>query len=324
MANVLIYGAGAIGSLAGYLLSESKNSEDGKIENVALLGRKSHMNKIGENGLRINGVSGSFWFENFFSSLDELKRSSFVPELVIVCVKTYSLPGVCDELKKSSLLRGKLKNASFLLLMNGMGNREVFDSLGLSSSQVFEGITSSGVKFSEDGLIELKGKGKTIFEQGIGEGIREFLKERFEEKGFEIEFASDFKKHQWNKLFVNAVINPITALTGKKNAIVLSQPLQSTVGSIIEECVSVAKEEGVEADRERVLELVHSVAAKTSMNTCSMLQDASKGKTTEIDSINGYVIRLAGKHGISVPVNETLYALVKSIESRCANKTLVL
>ncbi len=102
MVNVLIYGAGAIGSLVGYLLSdaehtEGKDNECEKIENVALLGRKSHIDKIRENGLRINFLhdSGSFRFENCFSSLDELKRSCFVPELVIVCVKTYSLPGVC-------------------------------------------------------------------------------------------------------------------------------------------------------------------------------------------------------------------------------------
>ncbi len=319
--NVLIYGAGAIGSLVGYLLSDAGNTEDKdrkceKIENVALLGRKSHMDKIKKHGLRINFLecSDSFLFENCFSSLDEFKRSSFVPELVVVCVKTYSLPGVCDEMRKSSLLSGKLKNAIFLLLMNGMGNREMFDSLGLAYDRIFEGITSLGVKFSEDGLIELKGKGKTICEQEINKSARGFLKERFKEKGFEIEFVADFKKHQWDKLFVNAVINPITALTGKKNEVILSQPLRNTIESIIEECVNIADKEGIKGDKEEVLRLVYSVAARTSMNTSSMLQDILKGKKTEINSINGYMIRLAKNHEISVPVNKTLYALVNSIE----------
>jgi len=326
MVAVLIYGAGAIGSMLGYLLSQAEGSKGETIENVALLGRRSHMEKIKKNGLCINFFEGSysFRFQNCFSSLDELKESGFVPEIVIVCVKTYSLPGVCDELKKSSLLDGTLRNAGFLLLMNGMGNREVFSSLGLSSDRIFEGITSSGVKFSEDGSIELKGKAETILEQGISESMRGFFIERFEEKGFEMEFAPDFKKHQWNKLLVNAVINPITALTGEKNGFILSAPLQSTVESVVKECIDVARREGVPLHEDSALELVRSVASKTSLNTSSMLQDLLRGRRTEIDSINGYVIRLAKKHGFSLPVNEALYALVKSIEGKGAKDIISL
>ncbi len=135
---------------------------------------------------------------------------------------------------------------------------------------------------------------------------------RFEEKGFEIEFASDFKSQQWSKLFANAVINPITALTREKNGIVLSRHLEETVERIVDECIAVAEKEGLDLDRSEVLKFVCSIAEKTSMNTSSMLQDVLKGNRTEIDSINGYVIRLAKKHAIDVPVNETLYALVKS------------
>jgi 2-dehydropantoate 2-reductase len=214
----------------------------------------------------------------------------------------------------SGMLSGKLEDVSFVLLMNGMGNTEIFHQI---SNDVYEGITSMGVIFSEDGLIELKGMGKTILDGAIDPEVKQFMKERFEEKGFEIEFSADFKIHQWNKLFVNSVINPITALTGKQNGIVLSKCLEDTIERIVGECLSVAVEEGYEADKNSVLDLVYSVASKTSSNTSSMLQDLRKGKMTEIDSINGYVIGLAKKHSISVPVNETLYSLVKSIGTSC-------
>ena len=69
------------------------------------------------------------------------------------------------------------------------------------------------------------------------------MKERFEEKGFEIEFAKDFRSYQWNKLFVNSVINPITALTRKQNSVVISVSLKNTVERLVEECVSVADKE---------------------------------------------------------------------------------
>ena len=215
-------------------------------------------------------------------------------------------------MRKSGLLQGRLKNAIFILLMNGMGNRGVFDGLDLPDSQVLEGITSLGVKFSEDGMAELKGKGKTILENKIGKDLKEFMTDRFMEKGFEIEFAPDFREYQYSKLFVNAVINPITALTRRENGIVLSSFLKNTVQGAVKEAVNVAAKEGINRDEKSVMEMVYSVAEKTSGNTSSMLQDMLKGKMTEIDSINGYIIRLAKKHTIEVPVNEALYDLVKS------------
>jgi 2-dehydropantoate 2-reductase len=313
MTNVLIYGAGAIGSFMGYLLSEIDGNNGRMIENVALLGKRSHIKRIKESGLRINSQEGSklFRFQYCFSSLEDLKESEFSPSLIIVCVKTYSLSRVCNEIKASGMLMGKLKDVTFILLMNGMGNHELFD---IESCTVHEGITSIGILFSEDGLIELKGAGKTVLEDVIEAGIKEFIEVRFKEKRFEIEFASDFKNQQWNKLFANAVINPITAITREKNGIVLSMELESLVEKIIEECLSVAKEEGYLFSKSNVLESVLSVASKTFMNTSSMLQDVLNRRRTEIESINGYVIRLADKHAIPVPVNKTLFALLKVME----------
>lgn len=318
MAKVLIYGSGAIGSFTGYLLSEIDKDENYSIENVALLGRKGHIQRIRDNGLTIKFFEGqrAFRFKHCFSSLEELDSSNFCPDLVVVCVKTYSLPEVRNELIESGMLDGKLKNAVFILLMNGMGNAETFDL----SANTFEGVTSNGIVFSEDGLIELKGKGKTVFEYGIPEEMKQFMKTRFEEKGFEIEFAHDFKIQQWNKLFANAVINPITAITRKENGIVLSKHLKRTVEKIVDECVDVAEKEGLHLNKKEVLKFVRSVAEKTSMNTSSMLQDVLKGNRTEIDSINGYVVRLAKKHGIRVPMNETLCALVKSLKINGADE----
>ena len=310
----MIYGAGAIGSFVGYLLSEGTGDKGTLIENVALLGRKSHIQKIIKAGLRIYLPEGHkcLRFMHCFSTPGELCSSNFFPDIVIVCVKTYSLQRALDEIMASGALNGNLKNANFILLMNGMGNREVFK---LSTHNVFEGITSIGVNFPENGSIELKGRGKTVLEEGIGPEIKHFMNDMFEENGFEIEFAKDFKNQQWNKLFVNSVINPITALTRKHNCIVLSKYLEDTVEKIVEECVSIAAKEKCEADKDTVVDLVRSIASKTSMNTSSMLQDVQRGRMTEIESINGYVISLARKHGIKVPANEILYGLVKSAEN---------
>ncbi len=138
------------------------------------------------------------------------------------------------------------------------------------------------------------------------------MKARFEDREFQIEFSGDFKRQQWNKLFINSVINPLAALTRQKNGIILSEVLGGTVERVVREGVAVAQELGMDFDPDAVLELVLSVAEKTGENSCSMLQDVLKNKTTEIDSINGYIVRQAEEHSIAVPVNEALYGLIKA------------
>lgn len=318
MTDILIYGAGAIGSFLGYLLSEmpGKNAiERKRIENVALLGREGHINAIKEQGLHVDlGEKREvLFFRHCFSSLDEFKASNYHPRLVIICVKTYSLPDLSRELKESGLLEERFKESLFILLMNGMGNREIFLKSGLDPARLQEGITSLGVLLAGEGRMELKGRGKTVLQNGIGPEDRQFLEKRFSEKGFEIEFSPDFQRHQFLKLLVNATINPITALTRQQNGVVLSPALKSTVQAVVAEAVAIAEAEGLAIPEKEALELVLSVAEKTAANTSSMLQDVLRGRKTEIEAINGYIFRRAEEHGIAAPVNETLYGMVKSI-----------
>ncbi|WP_286857509.1 MULTISPECIES: ketopantoate reductase family protein [unclassified Methanothrix] len=312
--NILIYGAGAIGSLMGYLLSDPPSEDGATIENVALLGRSGHMEKIRSEGLQVEASEGmtQVHFRHLFTDLDEFARSDFHPDVVMICVKTYSLPKLCEEIAQSGL-DGKLKDALFLLLMNGMGNRELFETLVPGAlGRIHEGITSNGVKLAREGKIDLKGKGATVIEKSLPQELEQFMKTRFEERGFQIEFSADFKRQQWNKLFINSVINPIAALSRQQNKVILSPVLQSAVRRVVGEGVAVARAEGLSFDPDTVLELVLTVAEKTGENSCSMLQDILKNKTTEIDSINGYIVRLAEEHSIAVPVNEALYSLIKA------------
>ncbi len=318
MTDILIYGAGAIGSFLGYLLSEmpGKNAAERKrIENVALLGRAGHINAIKEQGLHVDlgGKREVLFFRHCFSSLNELKASNYHPRLVIICVKTYSLPDLSRELKESGLLEERFKESLFILLMNGMGNREIFLKSGLDPARLQEGITSLGVLLAGEGRVELKGRGKTVLQNKIGREDRQFLEKRFLEKGFQIEFSPDFQRQQFLKLLVNATINPITALTRWQNGVILFPALKSTVEAVVAEVVAVAAAVGLAIPEEEALALVLSVAEKTAANTSSMLQDVLRGKEMEIEAINGYIVRQAGDHGIEVPVNEAMYGMVKSI-----------
>ncbi len=320
MVNALIYGAGAIGSAVGYLLSGQEEEwgrerrSEKAVQDVALLGRPGHIQKIKDAGLEVDllgGGSTNVRYAHCYSSLGELCSSEFKPDIVIICVKAYSLPEVHDEIMASQALEGCLKGAEFVLLMNGMGNGELLD---LPSDKVYEGTTTIGAKFFEDGKVEIKGRSKTIIDDQISPEAKAFLKGRFEEKGFELEFVQDIKFQQWNKLIINAVANPISALIRRRNDGVLVPVLEATVEDVVDECIDVARLEGLELDKDASLQLARSIIFKNSANMNSMLQDVLKGKKTEVDSINGYVVRLARKHGTRTPVNEALYGLVKALE----------
>lgn len=318
MTDILIYGAGAIGSFLAYLLSGSARKSAGKeaVDNVALLGREGHMKAIRELGLYVDLGERSevLRFKHCFSRLEDFMASDFHPHIVFVCVKTHSLPTLCRELQESGLLEERLKESLFILLMNGMGNRETFLQTGIDPSRLREGITSFGVLLAEEGRVELKGRGKTVLQDGIVGVEKRFIEERFSGKGFEIEFSPDFPREQFLKLLVNAAINPITALTRRQNGVVLSPALMGTVEAVVAEAVAVAAADGLAISEEEALALVLSVAEKTVANTSSMLQDVLRGRRTEIEAINGYIVRQAGEHGIEVPVNQALHGMVKSTQ----------
>jgi 2-dehydropantoate 2-reductase len=318
MTDILIYGTGGIGSFLAYLLSGSARKSAGNeaVENVALLGSEGHMKAIREMGLYVDLGERTevLCFKHCFSRLEDFKASDFHPHIIFVCVKTHSLPLLCRELQESGMLVERLKESLFILLMNGMGNREIFLQTGIDPSRLREGITSFGVLLAEEGRVELKGRGKTVLQDKIVGEEKRFVEERFSEKGFEIEFASDFQRQQYLKLLVNAVINPITALTRRQNGVILSPALRGTVEAVVAEAAAVAATEGLAISEEEALRLVLFVAEKTAANTSSMLQDVLRGRKTEIESINGYLVRRAGEHGIEVSVNETLYGMVKSTQ----------
>ncbi len=90
------------------------------------------------------------------------------------------------------------------------------------------------------------------------------MKERFDEKGFGVEFSPDFKSLQWKNLMVNAVANPISATVRKKDEATHSKDMESTVEIIVDECLAVASLEGIEMDRKNALEFVRSIISKNS------------------------------------------------------------
>jgi 2-dehydropantoate 2-reductase len=135
--------------------------------------------------------------------------------------------------------------------------------------------------------------------------------------GFVVNTVSDLQSLVWGKLAVSAAINPLTALLRIKNGELLELPsARALMGELARETAAVAKTLGVSLPFPDPQLAAEEVAQRTAENQSSMLQDVLRSARTEIDAINGAVVRLAEENNLKVPVNRTVWSLVKAIPVR--------
>ena len=127
----------------------------------------------------------------------------------------------------------------------------------------------------------------------------------------------DIHRWVWRKLAVNAAINPVTALAGAPNrAIRENADLQRACRLLASEAVAVAAARGLALDEQQLMQAINDVAEATGDNRSSMLVDLEHGMRTEIDAINGAIVKEAQRRGIEVPANQLVLSLVRAREGQ--------
>ena len=125
---------------------------------------------------------------------------------------------------------------------------------------------------------------------------------------------ADLASLAWSKLLVNAALNPVAALAGVANGQVASRPsLRAMAEAIALEGQAVARAVGVALAFPDAAAAALTTARKTAANRCSMLQDLEAGRTTEIEYLNGALVRLAERHGVAVPANRAVATLIRQV-----------
>jgi 2-dehydropantoate 2-reductase len=177
-------------------------------------------------------------------------------------------------------------------------------------------VTGHGATLLRPGHIRHAGWGKTF----IGELDHRItdraiqIAQMFSRAGIETEVSSNIHENVWGKLLVNVGINALTALTGFKNGQLLDYPeTMRLMEKLVIEAAEVAKRKGIHIE-ENPVDRVLRAAEATRENRSSMGQDFDHRKITEIDAINGAVVREAQRLGIPVPYNRAVTDLVKAIE----------
>jgi 2-dehydropantoate 2-reductase len=200
-----------------------------------------------------------------------------------------------------------------LTLQNGLGNDAIIaEALGLT--RVARGVTTLGATLLAPGLVSLGGDGLVSIESHPRLAPLETM---LRQAGFEVSLVDNVQALVWGKLVISSAINPLTALLRARNGELLAHPSsRALMGELAIETTTVANKLGVILpfpDPERAAE---EVAHRTAWNQSSMLQDVLRGAPTEIDAINGSIVQLAQENHLQVPVNRTVWSLVKAIPVR--------
>jgi 2-dehydropantoate 2-reductase len=129
--------------------------------------------------------------------------------------------------------------------------------------------------------------------------------------------VEDARGPQWRKVIFNAASNPIGALTGLTHGRVCERPdLRALVSGLVSEGKAVAAAQGIELDSDPEALIDHAAKKEVAYeHKASMLQDVEACRTTEIDYLNGGIVRFGSEHGVPTPLNQAIWALVKGVEA---------
>lgn len=300
--NIVILGAGAIGSLFGALLSKKND--------VVLIGRTSHVNAIRKNGLTIDGKTQ---LNMKISAEDAVDAVSLSVDLLIVTVKSYDTESAIDQAKQ--IIHNK---TVVLSLQNGLDNIKAIEHV-VDRRQIIVGVTTHGAFFSKPGCIKHTGVGKTILGELDGETSERIknIENVFNKSGIETVVSKNIIEDMWVKAVVNSCINPITAFFGCSNGYLLENPLlEKIVEKVCLESTNVANAYGMNLSRQIMIKKTKEVIRETSENYSSMIQSVRKGRKTEIDSINGVLVDIGRTYDVDVSLNEILVSLVKTFSNQ--------
>ncbi|MFB6301550.1 MAG: ketopantoate reductase family protein [Haloferacaceae archaeon] len=289
--EVVVVGGGSLGSLVGALLARRHD--------VTLVGREHQVAAIDDGGLTVEGVE-SFRVRPA-ATADWRGRA----DLAVVAVKAFDTAGAAATLAAG-------EPGAVLSLQNGMGNEATLAEC--LDVPVVAGTTTLGAALEAPGRVAWNGRGGATVGPWTDDADRaaRLAGAALRTAGVPTTVTGAIREHLWEKLAVNAAINPLTALAGTRNGAVADPPLAGVARAAAAEVASVARSAGVDLADERAVEEAFAVARATAANRSSMARDVAAGRRTEVDAINGYVVDAADG---PVPVNATLAGLVRAREA---------
>lgn len=308
--NICILGAGALGSAMGGVLAEAGH-------NVALINRRqSHVDAINSKGLtlRAGGVDRVVKVRAV-TQCSDIDVSQHPVDVLLVLVKSFD-----TETAMQAALPLVGEQTIVLTLQNGIGHEAILSRL-VGAQKVLTGKTYAGGVVLAPGLVtdSTRGKETMIGELNGGVSARaQRIASAFTDAGLLTHVSTSIMTTIWDKLLVNAATGAVSAISGLPYGPLYEQKeLEATALAAVSEGMAVAKAAGVAISFTHPREPWLKAGSELPRDfKPSMLQSVEKGTITEIDYINGAIVELGKTLGVPTPVNATLVACIKGIESR--------
>ena len=304
--HVIVLGAGAMGSLFGAILAE------GGLAVTLVDIRADHIDAVNAHGLKIQGYGGERTVRvRATDCTGELPRA----DVVLVQTKAMDTAVAVESVRR--VFGPETVAISF---QNGLGNEEVIGGV-IGHERVLAGLTAQGATRIGPGVVQNYGDLPTyVGEMEGGLSARaERIARGFTAAGLPTRASADIRRDMWKKLLGNVGLSPTSAITNLTQAEIMSVPeLREVVLAAVDEAAAVGAAEGVELDAEEarsvLLKLVDPSGGGTGHAKSSACVDILNRRRTEVDWINGSIVRLGEKHGVPTPVNRTLVGAVKGLE----------
>jgi 2-dehydropantoate 2-reductase len=294
--KIAVMGAGAVGCYYGGMLARAGHE-------VVLIGRPQHVEAIEHQGLRLETRSFDERIRVAASTQASAVRGA---ALVLFCVKSTDTESAAAAIKPHLA-----PDALVLSLQNGVENADHLRAL--LPQAVAAAVVYIGTEMAGPGHVLHHGRGELVIEPSKASDA---VARALIAAGVPTEISDNVRGALWAKLILNCAYNALSAITQLPyGQLVKGAGITAVMRDIVDECVAVAQADGVTLPGD-VDAAVRKIAETVPGQYSSTAQDLARGKRSEMDHLNGLILRRGAALGIATPANRLLHALVKLIESK--------
>ncbi len=300
--RVAVLGAGAVGCFFGAMLARAGHE-------VTLIGRPLHVDAFRARGLRFEGLTF-----NEQVAVEASTEACAVRKcrLILFCVKS------TDTEDAAAQMAPFLDPGALVVnLQNGVDNTERIQAR--IAQPVIPAVVYVATEMAGPGHLKHHGRGDLVIGDLGGKvppGALTRVKGWFEGAGVPVAVSDNVAGELWAKLVVNCAYNALSAITQLPYGKMIEGPgIRDVMRDVVEETLALARASGVIMASD-MLERTYKIAAAMPTQFSSTAQDLARGKPTEIEHLNGFVVRRGAALGVPTPANRALTALVRLIESK--------
>lgn len=295
--KVAVMGAGAVGCYFGGMLARAGHE-------VVLIGRPAHVAAINADGLRMQTQTFDEHVRLAASSDPSAVQGA---KLVLLCVKSTD-----TEAAAAQMAPYLAADALVLSLQNGVDNAARLRGV-LDTSAVAAAVVYVASEMAAPGHLRHHGRGELVIEPSAASQV---TAQALSAAGIPTEVSANVRGALWAKLILNCAYNAVSAITQLPyGRMVTGAGIPAVMRDVVSECLAVAQAQGVPVPGDAYA-AVAQLAASMPGQYSSTAQDLKRGKRTEIDYLNGLIVRRGETLGIATPANRALWALVKLLEGK--------